>query len=84
METTEYATGVVDKILQRTTTGRFWYGFNADETRMGTTASSVPPSILGRLKTFLAMVFFYVSGPGYATRLMDAGMSSGCGLDTLK
>lgn len=83
METTEYATGVVNKILQRTT-GRFWYGSSADETRMGTTASSVPPSILGRLTTFLAMIFFYISGPGYATRIMDAGMSSGCGLDTLK
>lgn len=83
METVEYATGVADKILQRTT-GRFWYGSNADNTRMATTASNVPRSIIARLTTFIAMVFFFVSGPGYATRLMDNGMSSGCGLDMLK
>ncbi|KAJ4418778.1 hypothetical protein N0V82_005343 [Gnomoniopsis sp. IMI 355080] len=83
METAEYATGVADKILQRTT-GRFWYGSNADETRMGTTASNVPPSIMARLKTLLATMFFFVSGPGNATRMMDNGMSAGCGLDTLK
>ncbi|KAJ4386898.1 hypothetical protein N0V93_009797 [Gnomoniopsis smithogilvyi] len=85
METTQYATGVADKILHPgRTTGRFWYGSNAENTRMGTTVSGVPPSILERMKTFLAMVFFFVSGPGYATRLMDGGMSSGCGLDKLK
>lgn len=83
METTDYADGVVNKILQRGT-GRFWYGNNAEETRMGTTASIVAPSILGRLIAFLATAFFFISGPGYATRVMDAGMSSGCGLDTLR
>lgn len=85
METIEYAIGVTDKILlPGRTTGRFWYGFNADATRMGITATGVPSSIIERIKTLFAVVFFFITGPGYATRLMDAGMSSGCGLDKLK
>lgn len=83
METAEYATGVAERILQRTT-GRFWYGSNADSTRMATTAANVPPSITQRLKTFLATIFFFLSGPRNATQLMDDGMAAGCGLDTLK
>lgn len=84
MAMTQYANGVVDKILHPGgTIGRFWYGASADNTRVATTASVVPPFILKRMKTFLAMIFFFISGPGYAARLMDAGMSSGYGLDNL-
>lgn len=83
METAEYAAAVADKIRDRTT-GRFWCGNQADKTRMGTSAAEVPHSIMGRLTSFLATTFFLVMGPGYAKRVMDAGLSSGCGLDALK
>ncbi|KAK2615928.1 hypothetical protein N8I77_002649 [Diaporthe amygdali] len=43
METAEYAAVVADKILDRTT-GRFWYGTNAESTRISTTATEVPQS----------------------------------------
>lgn len=40
METAEYATAVADKIISRTT-GRFWYGVNAENIRTSTTATEV-------------------------------------------
>lgn len=43
METAEYAAVVADKIIDRTT-GRFWYGANAESTRISTTATEVPQS----------------------------------------
>ncbi|KAL1852745.1 hypothetical protein Daus18300_012076 [Diaporthe australafricana] len=45
METAEYAAAVVDQITSRTT-GRFWYGNNAESTRMSTTATAVPQSAM--------------------------------------
>ncbi|KAI1800745.1 putative hydroxybutyrate dehydrogenase [Daldinia bambusicola] len=45
METREYATAVVEAIKKRTT-GRFWYGNNADQIKMSTTATSVPQSAI--------------------------------------
>lgn len=60
MDTAEYAAAVADQIIGRATTGRFWYGNNAEATKMSTTATAVPQSA------------------------MDAGMSYGCGLDTLQ
>ncbi|KAI0179899.1 putative hydroxybutyrate dehydrogenase [Hypoxylon sp. FL1284] len=45
MDTMEYATAVVDNIAKRTT-GRFWYGNNADAVKMSATAASVPQSAM--------------------------------------
>jgi NAD(P)-dependent dehydrogenase (short-subunit alcohol dehydrogenase family) len=45
METAEYAAAVADQIISRAT-GRFWYGNNAEETRMSTTATTVPQSAM--------------------------------------
>ncbi|KAK8078730.1 hypothetical protein PG994_002537 [Apiospora phragmitis] len=45
METDDYATGVVNEIINRTT-GRFWYGNNADLVRITTTATDVPQSVI--------------------------------------
>ncbi|KAH8889143.1 putative hydroxybutyrate dehydrogenase [Thozetella sp. PMI_491] len=45
METMEYATAVADQIGLRTT-GRFWYGQNADMVKMSTTATEVPQSAM--------------------------------------
>ncbi|KAK6194187.1 hypothetical protein LQW54_011690 [Pestalotiopsis sp. IQ-011] len=45
MDTAEYATAVVDAIAKRTT-GRFWYGINAEAVRMSTTATAVPQSLM--------------------------------------
>lgn len=41
MDTAEYATAVAEQITSRTT-GRFWYGNNAEATKMSTTATAVP------------------------------------------
>lgn len=41
MDTVQYASAVADEITKRTT-GRFWYGNNAESTKMGTTATQVP------------------------------------------
>lgn len=45
METSEYAAAVADQILSRTT-GRFWYGNNAEATKLSTTATAVPQSAM--------------------------------------
>ncbi|RYO92032.1 hypothetical protein DL766_003678 [Monosporascus sp. MC13-8B] len=45
MDLMEYAAVVVDEITKRTT-GRFWYGTNADRVKMGTTATAVPQSAM--------------------------------------
>lgn len=45
MDTMEYATAVVDEVIKRTT-GRFWYGNNADSTRVNTTATAVPQAVM--------------------------------------
>ncbi|POS74528.1 NADPH-dependent 1-acyldihydroxyacetone phosphate reductase [Diaporthe helianthi] len=45
METAEYAAAVADQILSRAT-GRFWYGNNAETTRLSTTATAVPQSAM--------------------------------------
>ncbi|KAG8161118.1 hypothetical protein KVR01_009382 [Diaporthe batatas] len=45
MERTEYATAVVDQMISRTA-GRFWYGNNAETTRLSTTATTVPQSAM--------------------------------------
>lgn len=45
MDTKEYASTVVDEIIKRST-GRFWYGNNADAVKMGTTAVAVPQSAM--------------------------------------
>ncbi|RYP78943.1 hypothetical protein DL769_003108 [Monosporascus sp. CRB-8-3] len=45
MDLMEYAAVVVDEITKRTT-GRFWYGNNADRVKMGTTATAVPQSAM--------------------------------------
>ncbi|KAH8755798.1 putative hydroxybutyrate dehydrogenase [Diaporthe sp. PMI_573] len=45
METAEYAAAVADQISSRTT-GRFWYGNNAEATRMSTTSTAVPQSAM--------------------------------------
>lgn len=47
MDTMEYGTAVVDSIMNRTT-GRFWYGNNAEMVKMSTTATSVPQSAMVR------------------------------------
>ncbi|KAI1410718.1 hypothetical protein F5Y13DRAFT_192046 [Hypoxylon sp. FL1857] len=39
------ALAVVDEIIKRTTR-KFWYGNNAEQTKMATTATSVPQSAL--------------------------------------
>lgn len=92
METTQYATSVADKLLRPGSTARLvWFGSIVDETRKSITASSVPQSIMtrsivsvmARLTTLLAMVIFLIAGPRYATRVIDIGMASGRGLDTL-
>lgn len=45
MKAAEYAAAVADQIKSRTT-GRFWYGNNAESTRMSTTATAVPQSAM--------------------------------------
>lgn len=45
MEAGEYAAAVAEQITSRTT-GRFWYGNNAESTRMSTTATAVPQSAM--------------------------------------
>ncbi|KAL9620147.1 MAG: hypothetical protein Q9160_005262 [Pyrenula sp. 1 TL-2023] len=45
MDTMEYATVAVDEITKRTT-GRFWYGTNAESVKMGTTATTVPQCVM--------------------------------------
>ncbi|KAK9423447.1 hypothetical protein SUNI508_14027 [Seiridium unicorne] len=45
MDASEYASVVVDEITKRTT-GRFWYGNNAEAVKMGTTATAVPQSAM--------------------------------------
>jgi 1-acylglycerone phosphate reductase len=45
MDALEYAAAVVDEITKRTT-GRFWYGNNADGVKMSTTATAVPQSAM--------------------------------------
>ncbi|KAI1458760.1 putative hydroxybutyrate dehydrogenase [Annulohypoxylon moriforme] len=45
MDPMEYGTAVVDAITNRTT-GRFWYGNNAESVKMSTTATSVPQSAM--------------------------------------
>ncbi|RYP09622.1 hypothetical protein DL764_001164 [Monosporascus ibericus] len=47
MDLMEYAAVVVDEIIKGTT-GRFWYGNNADRVKMGTTATEVPQSTMVR------------------------------------
>ncbi|KAG6358532.1 hypothetical protein INS49_012049 [Diaporthe citri] len=47
MEAAEYAAAAADQITSRTT-GRFWYGNNAESTRMSTTATAVPQSAMGK------------------------------------
>lgn len=76
MEAAEYATAVADQITSRTT-GRFWYGNNAESTRVGTTATAVPQSAM--VSPIWVCVFGYNSN-----EVKDAGMSHGCGLDALK
>ncbi|KAK9783957.1 hypothetical protein SCAR479_00516 [Seiridium cardinale] len=45
MDAGEYASVVVDEIAKRTT-GRFWYGNNAEAVKMSTTANAVPQSAM--------------------------------------
>ncbi|KAK6066171.1 short chain dehydrogenase [Seiridium cupressi] len=45
MDVSEYASVVVDEITKRTT-GRFWYGNNAEAVKMSTTATAVPQSAM--------------------------------------
>ncbi|ETS86941.1 hypothetical protein PFICI_00769 [Pestalotiopsis fici W106-1] len=45
MDAAEYASAVVDAIANRTT-GRFWFGVNAEAVRMSTTATTVPQSAM--------------------------------------
>ncbi|KAH9890137.1 hypothetical protein F4778DRAFT_773128 [Xylariomycetidae sp. FL2044] len=45
MDTIEYASGVIDEIVKRTT-GRSWHGHRAEEIRMATTATMVPQSAM--------------------------------------
>lgn len=76
MEAAEYAAAVADEITKRTT-GRFWYGQNAESTRMSTTATTVPQSAM------VSRDDLPVSRND-ADSAKDAGMSYGCGLDSLK
>lgn len=76
MEAAEYAAAVADQITTRTT-GRFWYGTNAESTRMSTTATTVPQSAMVSRNYFLVLRL-------NADSAKDAGMSYGCGLDSLK
>lgn len=76
MEAAEYAAAVADQITKRTT-GRFWYGNNAESTRMSTTATTVPQSAMVSRNYLLVL-----SNDADSTK--DAGMSYKCGLDSLK
>lgn len=76
MEAAEYAAAVADELPKRTT-GRFWYGNNAESTRMSTTATTVPQSAIVSLNYLLVLRL-------NADSAKDAGMSYGCGLDSLK
>ncbi|RYP32535.1 hypothetical protein DL767_005147 [Monosporascus sp. MG133] len=55
MDLMEYAAVVVDEITKRTT-GRFWYGNNADRVKMSTTATAVPQSAMTNRNRATAMV----------------------------
>lgn len=76
MEAAEYAAAVADQMTSRTT-GRFWYGNNAESTKMSTTATAVLQSAM--VSSTWVCVFGYNSN-----QAKDAGMSQGCGLNGLK
>lgn len=76
MEAAEYAAVIADQITKRTT-GRFWYGTNAESTRISTTATTVPQSAM------VSRNYLFVLRND-ADSAKDAGMSYGCGLDSLK
>lgn len=54
METVEYAAVVAGRITNRTT-GRFWYGINADSARMSTIATEVPQYAMVSSTYFLVL-----------------------------
>lgn len=71
----EYANAVADEVVKRTT-GRFWYGQNADMVRMSTTAVNVPQEAMVSCLHAINLVW-------RANRVQDAGMIMGTGLDKL-
>jgi 1-acylglycerone phosphate reductase len=56
MDAKDYASAVVDEITKRTT-GRFWYGNNADAVKMSTTATAVPQDAMVSSRCFCLAYF---------------------------
>lgn len=71
MEAVEYAAGVADQIKSRAT-GRFWYGNNAESTRMSTTATAVPQAAMVN-PTLPLVLRIMLTDQRMLERLMDVG-----------
>lgn len=72
METAEYAPAVADQMIRRTT-GRFWYGNNAEATRLSTTSTAVPQSAMVSLTYLLSRLQRMLNGDRMLAFLTDVG-----------